>query len=329
MSKLSAYLILSLAVLALAFWALTIGSSDLTVSRILASLWFGGDTREDLIMLTVRLPRVLAALAVGAALAAAGTMLQAVTRNPLADPGILGINAGAAFAVVVMLVLGAAGGRGSYVWAAFLGAGVTTIIVHTLGMAGRRGGTALRITLAGVIIGGFLMSITSALLIFDAGTLDAVRIWTVGALVGIRMEDLRVILPFIGVALAAALLTRRQIEVLSMGEDVAGGLGLDLTLWWRLTVVMVALLAGGAVALAGPVGFVGLIVPHAIRLISQAGYGPRLPFAMLAGAGMVVLADTLPRALWDRDVPVGVALAILGAPVFIWLAQGKRAGRFA
>lgn len=325
--RIAGLLALACAVGLVALWALTVGSSDLSFSRVLSAIWQGGEAREDLVVLTVRLPRVLAALAVGAALAAAGAMLQAVTRNPLADPGILGVNAGAAFAVVMLLALGQAGGRGSYVWAAFLGAAATVALVHALGMAGRRGGTPLRITLAGVVVGSFLISVTSAVLIFDAGTLDAVRIWTIGALTGIRMQDVQSILPWIGLGLIAALLTRRQVELLSMGEDVASGLGLNLTLWWRLTVVMVAMLAGGAVALAGPVGFVGLVVPHAVALIGRAGYGPRLPFVMLAGAGLLVLADTLPRAVWARDIPVGVALAIIGAPVFIWLAQGKQAGR--
>ncbi|MBK4215964.1 iron ABC transporter permease [Paracoccus caeni] len=329
MTRLPALLALTLGVGLLALWALTVGSADLPVSRVIEALWQGGEAREDLLVLTVRLPRVLAAIAVGAALAAAGTMLQAVTRNPLADPGILGVNAGAAFAVVLLLALDLAGGRGSYVWAAFIGAGAAVVLVHTLGMAGQRGGTPLRITLAGVIVGSFLMSVTSALLIFDAGTLDAVRIWTVGSLAGIRMQDVVAVMPWIGLALVAAMLSRGAVEVLAMGEDIASGLGLNLTLWWRLTVVMVALLAGGAVALAGPVGFVGLIVPHAIRLVWGAGYGARLPFAMVTGAAVLLIADTLPRAVWDRDVPVGVALAVLGAPVFIWLAQGKRAGRLA
>lgn len=316
---------LALCVTCLALWSLSVGASDMAPLRIWQALWHSGTAREDLVVLTVRLPRVLAALAVGAALAAAGAMLQAVTRNPLADPGLLGINAGAAFAVVLLLTLGGAGGRGSYVWAAFVGAGITAILVHLLGTLGRQGGTPLRLTLAGVVIGSFFLSITSALLILDAGTFESVRIWTVGALTGIRMTDLRMVAPWIVLGLVAALLTRSQLAVLAMGDEVATGLGLDLRRWWALSVAMVALLAGGAVALAGPAGFVGLIVPHAIRLIARGGYAAQLPMVMLAGAGVVVFADTLPRALWGRDIPVGVALAIIGAPIFIWLAQ-RRAG---
>lgn len=319
----AAYPALAVLVLLVSLWALTVGSSDLALSQVLLSLWQGGDAREDLVIRTVRLPRVLAGLAVGAALAAAGTMMQAVTRNPLADPGLLGVNAGAAFAVVVALALGWAGGRDAYVVAAFVGAAAAVALVHALGSAGRRGGTPLRITLAGVVVGSFLVSLTSAILIFDAGTLDAVRMWTVGALAGLRMQDVVAVAPAIAAGLLAALLTRRQVAVLAMGAEIAGGLGLNLKLWWRLSVAMVAALAGGAVALAGPVGFVGLVVPHAIRLTSRAGYEARLPLAMLAGAGLVVLADALPRAIWGRDVPVGVALALIGAPVFIWLAQGR------
>ncbi len=315
-----------LALAGLALWALGVGAGDLPLARIPALLLQGGDTREALILHGVRLPRVLAALAVGAVLAPAGLILQTVTRNPLADPGILGVNAGAAFAVVLALALGLVAGRGGYVAVAVPGAALAVALVWLLGASGRQGPLPLRLTLAGVVTGGFLAAATAALLILDARTLDAARIWTLGSLQGLRMADVVAVLPWGALALLLALLTRRQVALLAMGPATARGLGLDLRLWWGLVVALVAGLAGVAVALAGPVGFVGLMVPHALRLLTGMGYGRALLPAMLAGAALVLLADTLPRALLGRDVPVGVALALLGAPVFIWLAaRGPRA----
>ena len=312
--------ILWLATLLAALWAMTLGSAPLPVARVLTALWHGGAAREDLLVLTVRLPRVLAALGVGAALAAAGAMLQTVTRNPLAEPGLLGINGGAALAAVAVLVFAGSVSRAGLLGAAFLGAALAALTVHALGSMGRGGVTPLRLTLAGVVVGSFLTALTTALLIFDASTLDIVRVWTAGSLAGVRMAEVRAILPPLAAGLVVALFTRRQVAVMGFGEDVARGLGLDLRLWWPLVVGMVALLAGGSVALAGPVGFVGLIVPHAMRTVAGADYRRLLPLAMAAGAGLTVLADAAPRAIWGRDVPVGVSLAGLGGPLFLWLA---------
>lgn len=322
------HLALAGAVALIALWALTLGgqtsgSPEMGLWEVLRALGSDQTDRATLIVQTVRLPRVLAGLLTGAALATAGSMLQAVTRNPLADPGLLGVNAGAAFAVVLLVSLGFGGGRGSYALAAAGGAGMAVVVVHILGSAGKRGASPLRLMLAGVVTGSFLAALTGALLIASAGTIEAVRFWTAGSLSGLRAAELKAALPWLGAGLGAAVLSRRQIGVLAMGEDLARGLGLDLRLWWAASVVMVGLLAGAAVSLAGPLGFVGLIVPHMVRLLTGAGYGASLPLVMLGGAGAVVLADSLPRALTGRDIPVGIALALVGAPVFVWLARGR------
>lgn len=309
---------------ALALWALTVGAEPLALSRVLAALVHGGEARADLLVLTVRLPRVLAALAVGAALAVSGRILQAVTRNPLADPGLLGISAGAACAVVLGLALWPGAGRAAQVAAAFGGALAAAVLVQGLGAAGRRGATPLRLVLAGVVVGSFLGALTTALLIFDTATLDAVRIWTAGSLAGQRMGQVLGVSPWLAAALLAALATQRQVAALAMGPEVAQALGLDPRAWWAAAVSIAAALAAGAVALAGPVGFVGLVVPHALRLATGGRAGPGL--TLLAGAAAVLLADTLPRALLGRDIPVGVTLAVLGAPVLVALAvrmQGR------
>lgn len=309
-------------------WALATGSERIGPDTILSALLHGGDSREALLVNTVRLPRVLAALAVGAALAGAGAMLQMLTRNPLADPGLLGINAGAALAVVLLVTLVPAAGRGAMVPAGFLGAGGAALAVHALGAAGRAGATPLRLTLAGVVIASFLASVTAVLLIFDAATLDAVRQWTAGSLAGQSMAGLAATLPWFLLAVATTLVLQSRLAVIGLGPEVAAGLGTNVALWWGTGIALAALMAASAVALAGPVGFVGLVVPQAIRLIAGARFSRLLPLSMLAGAGAVLLADTLPRAVLGRDIPVGVALALIGGPVFLWLVR-SRLGRLA
>lgn len=308
------------------FWALNVGSAGIGPRETMAALVQGGDSREALLVNTVRLPRVLAGLAVGAALAGAGTILQMLTRNPLADPGLMGINAGAALAVVVLVTMLPEVGRGAMVPVAFLGAALAAFLVHALGAAGRGGATPLRLTLAGVVIASFLASVTAILLIFDTATLDAVRQWTAGSLSGQTMAGLRAVLPWLALAVAASLALQAKLSVIGLGADVALGLGLNVTLWWGIGIGLAALMAAAAVSLAGPVGFVGLIVPQAVRLVAGARFSRLLPLSMLAGAGAVVLADTLPRAALGRDIPVGVALAVIGGPVFLWLAR-SRVGR--
>ncbi|MFE3839006.1 FecCD family ABC transporter permease [Pseudogemmobacter sonorensis] len=323
-----AVLALLLGLLALALWALGTGSAGIGPHEILIALIHGGDSREVLLITTVRLPRMLAALAVGAALGGSGAILQMLTRNPLADPGLLGINAGAALAVVLLVTLVPGAGRSAMVPVAFLGAGLAALAVHALGAAGRSGATPLRLTLAGVVIASFLAALTAVLLIFDAATLDAVRQWTVGSLSGQGMVDLAAPLPWLAFAVAAALILQSRLAVIGLGPEVAAGLGANVALWWGIGIALAALLAASAVALAGPVGFVGLIVPQAVRLVAGARFARLLPLSMLAGAAAVLLADTLPRATLGRDIPVGVALALIGGPVFLWLAR-SRIGRLA
>lgn len=310
------------------FWALATGSERIGPGTIVQVLLHGGDSREALLVNTVRLPRVLAALAVGAALAGAGAILQMLTRNPLADPGLLGINAGAALAVVLLVTLIPAAGRGAMVPVGFLGAGIAALAVHALGAAGRGGASPLRLTLAGVVIASFLASVTGVLLIFDAATLDAVRQWTAGSLAGQSMAGLAAALPWLFLAISAAVIMQSRLAVIGLGPEVAAALGTNIALWWGIGIALAALMAASAVALAGPVGFVGLVIPQAVRLIVGARFSRLLPVSMVAGATTVLIADTLPRAVLGRDIPVGVALALIGGPVFLWLVR-SRIGRLA
>ncbi len=314
-------------VAALALWALTVGAAALTPADLLAALQSPeGQDRASVVLWQVRMPRLLGALAAGAGLAVAGAIMQALTGNPLADPGLLGVNAGAAFAVVLAVTLTGGMAGHAMVWTAFLGAAAAAVLVYVLGSIGRSGATPIKLVLAGAILSGFLLSLTTAMLMVDLQTLEEVRFWTQGSLKNRKITNLTPVLPYLGAGLVAAMLVRSQFTSLSLGAEIAAGLGQNQPLWRVVSAVVVVALAGSAVSMAGPVCFVGLVVPHIVRLSVGADYRWILPFCVTGGAGLMLLADTLPRALWTRDIPVGVTLALLGAPFFIWLAR-RRTGR--
>jgi iron complex transport system permease protein len=300
------------------------GTTRFSLVTVAEAIFAFDGSRDHLVVTMLRLPRVLAGLLAGASLAVAGAVMQAATGNPLASPGLLGINAGAAFAVVAAMALqltGSAGG-GSLIWHAFGGAAVAGLAVHVLGSIGPRGSTPLKQILAGAVIATFLTSLTTAILIFDQATLDAVRLWTVGSLSGRSMGQVTAIAPYITTGLAAALLLRRQLTTLSLGADISGSLGQNPLLWRTISVMIVVLLAGGAVALAGPVGFIGLVLPHVARLIVGADYRWIVPYSAIGGALLLVTADMTGRSLYaSQDFPVGVTMALIGAPFFLWLAR--------
>lgn len=315
---------LALATAAAAAWSMSVGAAWMPPAAIVDALFAADGSREALVVTTVRLPRMLAALASGAALAVAGALMQALTNNPLASPGLLGINAGAAFAVVLAtLILPPLAGAG-YAWFAFAGAGLAGAGVYALGSAGSGGATPLKLALAGVIVSSFLTSLTTTVLVFDKATLDAVRMWTVGSVAGRQMETVGPLLAYVAAGLVLTLAVTRQVTTLSLGPDVAAALGQNLLLWRLACGALVVVLAGSAVAIAGPIGFVGLVVPHMARMIVGTDYARIIPFCALGGAFLVVVADTaLRQSLPGIDLPVGVSMALIGAPFFIWLARRR------
>jgi iron complex transport system permease protein len=309
---------------ALLLWSITLGAAEITPQVVYEALFSFDATQFDhLIIQTVRLPRVLAGVIVGAALAVAGAIMQGLTRNPLADSGILGINAGAAFAVVLVVYLLGLPSLLLYALAALIGAAIAAAFVYGIGMLGG-GATPLRLTLAGVILTAFIASLTTAILIQDQETLERIRFWTAGSLAGRDMPIIVQTLPFIAVGLLGALLISRQITTISLGEDIATGLGQNTVLIKGAAAVLVVLLAGGAVALAGPIGFVGLVIPHIARFIAGADYRWIIPYSAVLGSLLVTLADVAARIiLRPQELPVGIMMAFVGAPFFIYLARWK------
>jgi iron complex transport system permease protein len=250
--------------------------------------------------------------------------MQGLTRNPLASPSILGVNAGAAFAVVLLVFLLDNPPLSAYALVALIGASVAAAIVYTLGSMGHGGASPLKLTLAGAVFTAFIGALTTSLLITDAETLDQIRFWTVGSLLGRDWNLLWQTAPYMLVGMVGALILARQITTISLGEDIATGLGQNTLIVKLLAAVMVVLLAGGAVALAGPIAFVGLVAPHIVRFLVGQDYRWILPYAAIMGAILLILADMAARiVIRPQELPVGIMMGLLGAPFFIYLARWK------
>lgn len=314
-----------LAVACLLAISLGVGSLRIPIPDVVSGLISPTDELNDLILQTVRLPRTVAGLLVGACLAVAGAIMQALTRNPLASPGILGVNAGAAFAVVAAVLMLGAPPLATYALFALAGAGVAGALVYGLAAAtGTAGNSPLRLALAGAVLAAFLGALTTALLLLDQNTLDQVRFWTAGSLAGRDWELLRLTAPYMLAGLALSLPLARQLTTLSLGDDVARGLGQGSAAVKLSAAAAVVLLAGGAVALAGPIGFVGLVAPHLARFLIGVDYRWVLPYSALLGAALVTIGDIGARvALRPQEIPVGVLMALMGAPFFIYLARTR------
>ncbi|MEU0312701.1 iron ABC transporter permease [Nocardioides sp. NPDC006273] len=274
-----------------------------------------------------RIARTATAFAVGGALALGGACLQGLTRNPLADPGLLGLNAGAAFAVVVALVYVGATGLNSLLWAAFVGSALAAILVHGIAAFGRDGATPAKLVLAGAALTAALTSWTSGILLIDHKGLEVFRQWQVGT-IGSDWGDLAICAPFLLVGALMALLSAPVLNALALGDDLAKGLGRRTGLDRMVVGVAVVLLCGTATALVGPVAFVGLVVPHAVRALVGPSYALVLPFSIAAGAALTAIADALGRVvLPPTEVQVGIMTAVVGVPAFIWfLRRGRMAG---
>ncbi len=307
------------------FASLLVGARMLTLDQLISAFDGTADTQIHALVWDYRIPRTLIAICVGASLAVAGGLVQALTRNPLGDPGILGVNAGAAFAVTLVIWLADMTATSQLIWAALVGAALTTLAVVAVGSSGRGPATPLRMTLAGVAIAAVLSGITSGLRLLDTRTFDQFRVWSSGSVVGRDLGDLLSVAPLMALGVIIALAVARPLNALGMGDDVAASLGTRVPRTRTLTVLGISLLAGSATAVAGPIGFVGLMVPHAVRWATGPDQRRILPLAILGGAVLLVVSDVVARVLlMGREIPVGVVTAVVGAPVLILLVRRKR-----
>ncbi|MEH2068041.1 MAG: iron ABC transporter permease [Nostoc sp.] len=306
------------------FASISYGAADIPIAKILTAFTNYDDSTEHIIIRSMRLPRTLIASMVGASLAIAGGLMQGLTQNPLAAPGILGINAGAALAVVTVVFGLGTSTPALITLVAFIGALIAALAVYSLGSLGQGGSTPLNLTIAGAALTALLSSITTGVLILSDRTLEEVRFWLAGSLAGRDFNLFLTVLPWMIVGLLTAFALSRQINVLSLGESVATGLG-QQTGWIELaTASSIVILTGSAVALAGPIGFVGLVVPHLARGVMGVDYRWVLPGAAVFGAGLLVWADLAARWLIrPQELPVGVMTALLGAPFLLYLVRWR------
>ncbi|MFD6858243.1 FecCD family ABC transporter permease [Rhodococcus sp. NPDC060086] len=321
----SAWLVVLLAVLVLlAIASVTIGSRDVDWADIVAAL--GGST--DNIgqgAIAKRIPRTVLALLVGAALGLSGAVMQGVTRNPLADPGILGINMGASLAVVVGMAWFGLWTQTAMLWVAIFGAGVTAVFVYTIGSLGRGRATPLKLALAGAATAAALSSFITAIILPRNDISGNVRSWQIGGVGGANFDVIGQAVPFLLVGFLICLLSARSLNSLALGDEMAAGLGERVALARGLASVGAVLLCGAATAVAGPIAFVGLVVPHLCRLLIGVDNRWLLPFSALVGAGLLTAADVLGRIVArPGEIDVGIITALIGAPFFVYIVRRQK-----
>lgn len=315
-----------LAVLVVAVLAsIAIGTKVIPIGEVWSALTAPTGTENDAVIRALRVPRTVLGAIVGMALGLAGALVQGFTRNPLGDPGLLGVNAGAAFFVVVGIYVFGLTSLFGYVWFAFAGALVASVIVFVLGARGPGGATPVTLALAGAAVSFLLGALTTAVVLTDADTLDAYRFWNVGALAGRDASVTGQVVWFVVVGAVLALALAPALNALSLGEDVARSLGHSVQRTRVLGILAITLLSGAATAACGPILFVGLVVPHVVRAFTGPDHRWLLPASALAGAVLLLAADVLGRVLArPGELQVGVVVALLGAPFFIALVRRRK-----
>ncbi|PUA36961.1 iron ABC transporter permease [Paenibacillus elgii] len=310
-----------LLLLAVAFYGIAYGSVSLSLQEVWTVFTASGPPAHEKIVMNLRVPRVLVGMLTGACLAAAGALLQGVMKNPLADPGIIGVSAGGGLAAIMAMIVFP---QLSYLLPAlaFLGALITSVVIY--GLAWDKGASPLKIILAGVAINALLGAVTNGLMVTYSDRVQAVLPWLAGGLSGRSWHHLQFMAPYAITGLALSVLAIKPANLLLLGDDAAKLLGQKVEVQRLLLILLSSLLAGAAVSIAGLVGFVGLVVPHAIRLLAGEDYRFLLPLSIVGGAALVVLADTIARSWFDPiELPVGILLAGLGAPFFLFLLKKR------
>ncbi|QHB33952.1 Fe(3+)-siderophore ABC transporter permease [Yersinia canariae] len=318
-------LLLSIVVLMLVMAAsLMFGAKAIPFSVVWHSLLGEYGNADSILILESRLPRTLIGVLAGAALGLSGAVIQALTRNPLADPGILGVNAGASFAVVIGITVFGVHAIHGYMLSAFIGAMVTTLVVYWVGTLGAGRVNPLRLTLSGVAIGAVLMGISSGISLTHPQVYDSVRFWQAGSLDIRNMSVVVAVAPAILLGCVIALLLARPLNAMHMGEDLAAAIGARIAQTQFWAVVTVTLLCGAATAAVGPIAFVGLMVPHIARWIVGPNQCWILPFTMVMTPILLLVSDIVGRFLVPGELRVSIVTAFIGAPLLIWLVRRNK-----
>ncbi|WP_409238958.1 FecCD family ABC transporter permease [Streptomyces sp. PA5.6] len=314
--------------------SLAVGARALTPAEVWHGLFAGPEsdqrlTEIRLIVQTVRVPRTVLAVVAGIALGVGGALIQGYTRNPIADTGLLGVNAGASFAVVTVVAVFGFSSPFQYVWFGFLGAAVSGVVVFGLASIGRGAGNPLTLALAGQGITVFLAAMTTAVSLSDTQSLNALRFWNAGSVAGVDFDVIWPVTAFIAVGLVLALTTLPALNLLNLGEDVARGLGVNIAVSRTVGILAITLLAGAATAACGPIAFLGLMVAHVARYLTGPDYRWLVPYAGLLGAVVLLVCDIVGRlVVRPGELEAGVVVALLGAPFFavlVWRGKFKNA----
>ncbi|MEV7239449.1 iron ABC transporter permease [Streptomyces sp. NPDC051020] len=304
--------------------SLAVGARPIAPSAVLDALLHGGHSDAAEVIRQLRVPRTLIGLMVGAALALAGTVLQGITRNPIADPGILGISQGASVGVVLAIAFAGIHTLAGYVWFAFAGAAIASVAVYAIASRGRGGATPVKLALGGAAINALLVSVTMAVLTTKASALDEFRFWQVGSIAGREAAVAQQIWPFLLVGTVLVLSVARGLDALALGEDMAKGLGQKVATVRIVGGIGATVLTGVGVAAAGPIAFIGLAVPHIARAIVGSDHRWVLPMAALIGPVMLLVSDVVGRIVFPPgEVPAGVMTALIGVPFLVTLVRRK------
>ncbi|PVE93979.1 iron ABC transporter permease [Microbacterium sp. TPD7012] len=311
--------------LVLSILSISFGVRAVTFDDIVAALGGRTDTIEQAAIVK-RIPRTVLALLVGAALALSGATMQAVTRNPVADPGILGVSNGASLAVVVGIAFFGLSNPFGQMGFAIVGAAVAAVFVYTVGSLGRGGATPLKLALAGAATSAAFASLISAVMLPRVDLLQTFQSWQIGGVGGAEWPRIALTAPVLAVGALICLLCSRGMNSLALGDDMAKGLGEHVFRTRLMSALGAVILAGAATAIAGPIGFVGLVVPHICRMLIGTDHRWLLPFSALAGAALLTASDIVGRVIApsSEEIQVGIITAIIGAPFFIWIVRRQK-----
>lgn len=302
--------------------SLAFGSKNIGISQAINALLNSDDTSFAALVVRERIPRTIFSIMAGASLGISGALMQSITRNPIADPSILGVNTGASLFVVIGIAFFNINSANEYIWIALVGAGITSIFVYTIASIGSGGMTPIKLALAGSATSAVLTSLVSVIILPRSEVIDAYRFWQVGSVSGATWESIDLMLPFLIIGLIISIISAPALDILALGDEVATGLGVNIGIIRIICAIAGVILCGATTAIAGPIGFVGLMIPHSIRLIFGSNLRGLVPMSAIGGAVLLTISDVLGRAIGSPgELQVGIITAFLGAPILIIIAR--------
>lgn len=305
--------------------SLAFGARSVGFLEVMQALFHENDTTIMSLVVRERIPRTIFSMIAGASLGVSGALMQAITRNPIADPSILGVNTGASLFVVIGITFFHINTASQYIWFALAGAAITAIFVYGIGSLGSGGATPIKLALAGAATSAALSSLVSAIILPRTEVMNAFRFWQVGSVSGATFNGIKTVLPFLIVGLVIGMFATPALNAMALGDDVATGLGVRTGVIRILSAMAGVMLCGATTALAGPIGFVGLMIPHTMRLLCGPNMRFIVPMSAVGGAALLTISDTIGRLIGSPgELEAGIVTAFLGAPILILIAMRAR-----